>query len=802
MNTLPVCAVLLVLGAGLVASAPADGRRTPPEPQTVTKAILEANEGLNLYQGDIDGLDPNSRNAIQDATRWPNGVIPYVIGSEYSYSCFDTDGNCAYWASVGECSNSPAYMQGSCPQSCGMCGRSATARCTDNNEWCSYWAGTGECQNSADYMNANCQLSCGLCGGGGGGGACTDNHEHCGYWASVGECTNSADYMHQNCLLSCNLCGGGGGTNNNNNGGTTLQTASAGSEVGRIQAAMEEFHRRTCIRFVPRTNEQNYIHIRRSTGCHAYVGVQGGAQEVSLGDGCLGKATIMHELMHAAGFWHEHSRPDRDDWVYIYLENVPQDSWHAFDKHSETRTLGLAYDYGSIMHYESHAFSMNGRQVIVPRHSTNGIVLGAAQDFSYLDLQKLNTLYQCHNGKTKLSDHLNMRASTVSAVLLVFGVGLAASAPADSLRRSPEAESVTKAILEANKGLNLYSGDITGVDPDSRNAITDGRRWPNGVIPYVIGNEFTTSCSDTNGNCAGWAASGECDANPGYMLSECAQSCGLCSRSGSARSCQDNHDSCAYWASIGECQANPNYMLNYCQLSCSVCTAGCSDNNQNCGFWASIGECAANPNYMLVNCQLSCNTCGGGTDGGNNGGDNGGATILTAPAGSEVGRIQAAILEYNQRTCLQFKPRTNERNYVHIKRLTGCNSQVGSVGGMQELSLGTGCLGKGTILHELMHAVGFWHEHQRPDRDDYVTIYRENAESQHRHAFDKLSTSRTLGLSYDYGSIMHYESHAFSTNGRATIVPKLPLNGIVLGAAQDFSSLDLQKINKLYECNK
>eukprot|EP00058_Branchiostoma_floridae_P022716 XP_002608206.1 hypothetical protein BRAFLDRAFT_90353 [Branchiostoma floridae] len=288
-------------------------RSSPPEPETVTQAIMKQNEG---------------------------------------YSCFDADGNCGSWASAGECTNNPNFMQGSCPQSCGMCRRSAVA--------------------------------------------CTDNHEHCGYWASVGECTNSADYMNQNCMLSCNLCGGGG----NNNGGTTqTTTASAGSEVGRIQAAMEEFNRRTCIRFVPRTNEQNYIHIRKSTGCHAYVGVQGGAQEVSLGDGCLGKATIMHELMHAAGFWHEHSRPDRDDWVYIYLENVPQAQWHAFDKHSESRTLGLQYDYGSIMHYESHAFSMNGRQVIVPRHSTNGVVLGAATDFSSLDLQKLNTLYNCYGGK-------------------------------------------------------------------------------------------------------------------------------------------------------------------------------------------------------------------------------------------------------------------------------------------------------------------------------------------------------------------------------------------------------------------
>ncbi|KAI8485974.1 hypothetical protein Bbelb_362950 [Branchiostoma belcheri] len=304
-----------------------------------------------------------------------------------------------------------------------------------------------------------------------------------------------------------------------------------------------------------------------------------------------------------------------------------------------------------------------------------------------------------------------MRASTVSVVLLVFGVGLAASAPADSLRRSPEAESVTKAILEANKGLNLYSGDITGVDPDSRNAIPDADRWPNGEIPYVISSDFSTACKDENGNCAGWAAVGECDANPGYMLFYCAESCGLCSRS----------------------ESDPK-------------------------------------------------------------------AIVTAPAGSEVGRIQRAIKEFNQRTCIHFKPRDGEANYVKIRALEGCNSQVGRVGGMQELSLGTNCLGKGTILHELMHVVGFWHEHQRPDRDDYVTIRLQNAEERYHHAFDKLPNSRKLGLSYDYGSIMHYESYAFSINGRQTIVPKLPLNGVVLGETEELSSLDIRKINKLYDC--
>ena len=56
-----------------------------------------------------------------------------------------------------------------------------------------------------------------------------------------------------------------------------------------------------------------------------------------------------------------------------------------------------------------------------------------------------------------------------------------------------------------------------------------------------------------------------------------------------------------------------------------------------------------------------------------------------------------------------------------------CWSAVGKWGGKQHLSLYVyGCIYVGTAIHELMHAVGFYHEHNRNDRDNYVTIHFEN----------------------------------------------------------------------------
>lgn len=74
-----------------------------------------------------------------------------------------------------------------------------------------------------------------------------------------------------------------------------------------------------------------------------------------------------------------------------------------------------------------------------------------------------------------------------------------------------------------------------------------------------------------------------------------------------------------------------------------------------------------------------------------------------------------------------------------------------------------------------MHAVGFFHEQNRSDRDNHVIIRFENIQRGLEANFEKGSSGSTtsFGVPYDYGSVMHYSSTAFSTNGQPTIIAKV-----------------------------
>ena len=77
--------------------------------------------------------------------------------------------------------------------------------------------------------------------------------------------------------------------------------------------------------------------------------------------------------MHAIGFYHEHSRADRDNYVKVQLNNIKPSKWDNFNKQIESHTYGLKYDYKSIMHYAHNAFATDptddNKSSIVPLDS-------------------------------------------------------------------------------------------------------------------------------------------------------------------------------------------------------------------------------------------------------------------------------------------------------------------------------------------------------------------------------------------------------------------------------------------------
>uniref|UniRef100_A0A7I4YFX8 Metalloendopeptidase n=1 Tax=Haemonchus contortus TaxID=6289 RepID=A0A7I4YFX8_HAECO len=165
--------------------------------------------------------------------------------------------------------------------------------------------------------------------------------------------------------------------------------------------------------------------------------------------------------------------------------------------------------------------------------------------------------------------------------------------------------------------------------------------------------------------------------------------------------------------------------------------------------------------------------------------------------------IEKAFASYRKSTCIRFEPRTDEPDYLNIVKGYGCYSQVGRTGGKQEISLGRGCLFHEIIVHELMHSVGFWHEHSRADRDDHIHIRWDNILPGMKSQFDKISAALqdTQGEQYDYRSIMHYDSTAFSRNGKNTIETVVEGFTDIIGSSVDLSELDIVKINKLYKCS-
>lgn len=166
-----------------------------------------------------------------------------------------------------------------------------------------------------------------------------------------------------------------------------------------------------------------------------------------------------------------------------------------------------------------------------------------------------------------------------------------------------------------------------------------------------------------------------------------------------------------------------------------------------------------------------------------------------------------AFSELNSRTrgCFELRPWQevpDNQQFLYFVPSTGCSSQLGrSTCTYQTIQIAPGC-STGAIMHEVMHALGTLHEHQRTDRNEYVDIIDENiglTGAAKTVNFAVLANTINVGP-YDYSSIMHYSGTAFTNRaGQLTIRTLDPTKQSVIGQRTTLSSGDVATINFLLD---
>ncbi|XP_059608085.1 seminal metalloprotease 1-like [Phlebotomus argentipes] len=169
-----------------------------------------------------------------------------------------------------------------------------------------------------------------------------------------------------------------------------------------IRSVLANIQRRICITFEEvEQKKANVNHLKFKSdemGCWSHVGYQNILEQiVNLNSNCFSKiGVIYHEIFHTLGLFHMQNSSNRDKFVKILWENIKNETKTNFEKYDATISsdFGVPYDYGSVMHYATNAFSANGLKTIEILKKTKKLV-GQRSKPSPEDYQRLNNMYKC-----------------------------------------------------------------------------------------------------------------------------------------------------------------------------------------------------------------------------------------------------------------------------------------------------------------------------------------------------------------------------------------------------------------------
>ncbi|MCG8455293.1 MAG: M12 family metallopeptidase, partial [Holophagales bacterium] len=184
----------------------------------------------------------------------------------------------------------------------------------------------------------------------------------------------------------------------------TLHSDISSKALGWVEDAIAAWEAATSLRFLPRTDEPDYLHFTATNACSSSIGRQGGSQNVNV-SGCKVMGSAIHEIGHAVGLFHEHTRRDRDSHVEIVWDNIASGVGN-FGQSSNPDTVDIGvYDFGSIMHYHCWAFAdtdtyNSSTMTIRPWDSTDrcysnygAFYMGQRDQLSFGDISAVDLLY-------------------------------------------------------------------------------------------------------------------------------------------------------------------------------------------------------------------------------------------------------------------------------------------------------------------------------------------------------------------------------------------------------------------------